>query len=79
MQVQNSSADQTEAFSVPTLGGTPRLLAQDTACGIGISPDGKNMTFVSGHTAPWSQLFIARVDGSGKHVLLDLVKSNLEE
>lgn len=77
--VQEQNNGEYDTFSVPTLGGTPRLLAQDTSSGVGISPDGKNMAFILGHTAPLSQLVVAPTDGSDRRVLLDFVKSNLGE
>jgi serine/threonine protein kinase len=74
VQTQNTAQGETEAFFVPTLGGTPKSLSRDVDSGIGISPDGKSIAFVLGHNDVFSQLVVARADGTNRRVLLDLLK-----
>jgi eukaryotic-like serine/threonine-protein kinase len=76
VQQRNDATNRKDAFSVPTLGGTPKLILQDVGSGVAISPDGKTLAFTYGHTSTFSQLFVANADGSAKHILLDLVKSD---
>jgi Tol biopolymer transport system component/predicted Ser/Thr protein kinase len=66
-----------DAYSIPALGGTPRLVVKDTGSGIGISPDGKHLAFIRGHNETESSLWIANSDGTGERVLLDIAKSEL--
>jgi eukaryotic-like serine/threonine-protein kinase len=66
-----------DAYSVPVLGGTPKLVVKDTGSGVGISADGKHVAFIRGHNEAESSLWIANSDGTEQHVLLDIAKSEL--
>ena len=60
-----------KGYVVPALGGTPRLIVEDTFGGIGVSPDGKKLAFVHGGDALKSQLIVTNSDGSGEHVIAE--------
>jgi len=60
-----------KGYVVPALGGTPRLIIEDTFGGIGVSPDGRKLAFVEGGDAPKSQLIVVNQDGSGAHVIAE--------
>jgi eukaryotic-like serine/threonine-protein kinase len=66
-----------DAYAVPVLGGTPKLIIQEVDVGLGISPDGKRAAFVRGLQPQFSQLFVANIDGTDRHLLVDLPKMNL--
>jgi len=66
-----------DVYSIPALGGTPRLVVKDTGSSVGISPDGKHLAFIRGHNETESSLWIANSDGTGERVLLDIAKSEL--
>lgn len=77
MQIQNNAAAEPDLFSVPTLGGTPKLILQNGGGSIAISPDGKNLAYVNGNDETFSQLIVANSDGANRHVFVDLVKSGV--
>ena len=57
-------------FVVPALGGSPRLIIENTFGGIGVSPDGSKLAYVhDGGGAPTSRLFVVNRDGTGEHVI----------
>ncbi len=58
-----------EGYVVPALGGTPRLIIENTFGGIGVSPDGTKLAFIHGGEAPQSQLIVVNRDGTGEHVV----------
>jgi serine/threonine protein kinase/Tol biopolymer transport system component len=68
-------SDSDDAYVIPTLGGTPRLILQNTDSGIGVSPDGRQVAFVRGSDPGQSQLLVANNDGSDEHVAADPVAS----
>jgi eukaryotic-like serine/threonine-protein kinase len=70
-------SDSDDVYSIPTLGGTPKLILQNTDSGIGISPDGKQVAFVRGRDTPKSQLFVANNDGTDEHVAADPVTAKI--
>jgi serine/threonine protein kinase len=77
VQTQNNAAEENDLFSVPTLGGTPKLILQNAGASVGISPDGRSMAFIDGNNETFSQLIVANVDGTNRHVFVDLVKSKM--
>ncbi|MGB9432633.1 MAG: protein kinase [Candidatus Acidiferrum sp.] len=70
-------SDSGDVYRIPTLGGTPRLILENTDTGVGISPDGKQVAFVRGLDPPKSQLFVANNDGTDEHVIVDPVKARI--
>ena len=78
VQIQNNAAEEADLFSVPTLGGTPKLILQNAGTSVGVSPDGRSLAFIDGNDETFSQLVIANVDGTNRHVFVDLVKSKVE-
>jgi eukaryotic-like serine/threonine-protein kinase len=64
-----------DVYSVPVLGGKPRLLLRDVDSGVGLSPDGKKLAFTRG-TGPYSRLLLADADGTGDHVIFEPKGSN---
>ena len=66
-----------DGYSIPALGGTPRLLVKDTGSGLSVSPDGKHLAFIRGHNEEESSLWVANSDGTDERVLLNIAKSNL--
>jgi Tol biopolymer transport system component len=73
----NEEATSYDAYAVPVLGGTPKVIIQEFDVGLGISPDGKRAAFVRGLVPQFSQLFVANIDGTDRHLLADLPKMNL--
>ncbi|HKV80095.1 MAG TPA: protein kinase [Candidatus Sulfotelmatobacter sp.] len=70
-------ADGGDAYSIPSLGGTAKLIVKATDSGVGVSPDGKHLAFIRGHNQSGSALWIANSDGTEERMLLDIAKSNL--
>ncbi len=66
-----------DGYSLPALGGTPKLVVKSTGSGLGVSPDGKHLAFIRGHNETGSALWIANSDGTDERVLLDIAKSKL--
>ena len=66
-----------DAYAIPVLGGTPKLIIEKVSAGLGISPDGKHVAFVRGTESQFSQLFVANIDGTNEQLLADLPKMNL--
>jgi serine/threonine protein kinase/Tol biopolymer transport system component len=58
-------------YVVPALGGTPRLIIEDSFGGIGVSPDGMKLAYFHGGDALKSQLIVVNRDGTGKHVIAE--------
>jgi Tol biopolymer transport system component/predicted Ser/Thr protein kinase len=57
-------------FQIPALGGTPQQLIRDIDSAPAFSPDGQEIAFVRGILdPPGNQIVVAKVDGSGEHVL----------
>jgi eukaryotic-like serine/threonine-protein kinase len=55
-------------YSIPTLGGTPRRMSLVPIGGVGFSPDGKRISYVSYDFARGqTNLMVANNDGSGEH------------
>lgn len=73
----SEGAVSSDAYAVPVLGGEPKLIIQQVDVGLGISPDGKRAAFVRGLTPQFSQLYVANIDGTERHLLADLPKMNL--
>lgn len=66
----------TNLYSVPALGGSPKLLSADVDGPVAFSPDGKQMVYrryVWSHTR--NQIVVAMSDGSNEHIIFD-EKSN---
>ena len=61
----NKKAQYGKLFVIPTLGGTPRIIADDVSGKITFSPDGKMIAFVRSQTS----LMIADINGSSQRVL----------
>jgi Tol biopolymer transport system component len=70
-------SDSDDVYKTSTLGGTPRLILENTDSGIGVSPDGKQLAFVRGIDLPQSPLFVANNDGTNEHVLVDVRKAKI--
>ncbi len=66
-----------DVYRIPTLGGTPRLILENTDSGIGLSPDGKQIAFVRGMDLPQPALVVANYDGTNEHVLVDMRKAKI--
>ncbi|MGC1482894.1 MAG: protein kinase [Candidatus Acidiferrum sp.] len=65
--VRRDEAQHTFAslYSVPVLGGTPRLLIQDVDSRVTFAPDGKRFAFLrEDHDSPTYELIVANSDGS---------------
>ncbi len=62
--------DNGEAYVVPVLGGTAKLILQDLYSGVGISPDSKKLAFLRG-SSPATRLMLANSDGSGEYVVAE--------
>jgi Tol biopolymer transport system component len=60
-----------DGYVVPALGGTPKLIIEDTFGGIGVSPDGKKLAYFHGGDALKSQLIVVNRDGTGEHVIAE--------
>jgi eukaryotic-like serine/threonine-protein kinase len=61
-----------DLYSVPSLGGSPKLISPDVAGAISFSPDGKQMVYRRiAWNAQRSQLVVATSDGSDEHVIFD--------
>jgi serine/threonine protein kinase len=58
-------------YVVPALGGTPRLIIENSFGGIGVSPDGMRLAYLHGGDAPKSQLIVANRDGTSEHVIAE--------
>jgi serine/threonine protein kinase len=56
-------------YVIPTLGGPPKLLIEDSHAGIGVSPDGTKLAFFHGGDAPKSELIVLNSDGTDEHIL----------
>ncbi|MGC2529101.1 MAG: protein kinase [Candidatus Acidiferrum sp.] len=70
--VRRDEAEHTLAslYSVPVLGGTPRLLIKDVDSRITFSPDGKRFAFLrEDHDSPTYELLVANSDGSPDRTL----------
>ena len=65
------------AYSIPVLGGTSRLVLQNIDVGVGVSPDDKKLAFVRGLLPQRSQLFVANSDGTDEHIIADPVEAKL--
>jgi Tol biopolymer transport system component len=64
-----------DAYVVPALGGKPRLIIQNVDSSVGVSADGKSLTFVRNGASSQSQLLLANADGTGEHLIIDLVRT----
>jgi WD40-like Beta Propeller Repeat len=63
---QETLGDYDYTYTVPTLGGTPRLVTKNAMNhGVGISPDGKKIAFICHPDTINSSLNVALSDGSG--------------
>jgi serine/threonine protein kinase len=60
-----------DAYAIPVLGGTPKLIIEKVDVGLGVSPDGKRVAFVRGTESQFSQLFVANIDGTNEQLLAD--------
>ena len=60
-----------KGYVIPTLGGTPRQVIEETFGGIGVSPDGTKLAFVLGGDVPTAQLLVVNRDGTGQHVIAE--------
>jgi eukaryotic-like serine/threonine-protein kinase len=70
--VRRDEAEHTLAslYSVPVLGGTPRLLIKDVDSRVTFSPDGKRFAFLrEDHDSPTYELLVANSDGSPDRTL----------
>lgn len=57
-------------YSVPSLGGSPKLISPDVRGAVAFSPDGKQIVY---RRVAWSagtnQLIVAMLDGGGEHII----------
>ncbi|MGC1618746.1 MAG: protein kinase [Candidatus Acidiferrum sp.] len=70
--VRRDEAEHTLAslYSVPVLGGTPRLLIKDVDSRVTFSPDGKRFAYLrEDHDSPTYELLVANSDGSPNRTL----------
>jgi DNA-binding winged helix-turn-helix (wHTH) protein/Tol biopolymer transport system component len=70
---RSSAADQVyrELFSMPVVGGEPRLLIRDVDSPVSFSPDGKQLLFMRKNAARnTSEVIVANSDGGGERSLL---------
>jgi serine/threonine protein kinase/Tol biopolymer transport system component len=64
--------DESNLFSVPSLGGTPTRILGDVSTAVSFSPDGKQIVFAHFDPGqPKSQLVIANSDGANRHVIAE--------
>ena len=69
--MDRTTANITNLYSVPSLGGTPRQIVSDVFSGPTFSPDGKRMAYLRIlRREREEQLIVANVDGSGEQVIL---------
>ena len=67
----STTANVTNLYSVPSLGGTPRQIVSDVFSAVTFSPDGKRMAYLRIlRREREEQLIVANVDGSGEQVIL---------
>jgi Tol biopolymer transport system component len=67
---QETRGDYDYTYTVPTLGGTPRLVTKNAMnYGVGISPDDKKIAFICHPNGVNSSLNVALRDGSGEYVI----------
>ena len=74
---RKGNATFADAYAIPALGGTPRLALQNVDSALGLSPEGKRLTFVRGLDASQSQLLLANNDGTDEQVIVDFVKTKV--
>jgi DNA-binding winged helix-turn-helix (wHTH) protein/Tol biopolymer transport system component len=65
-----------DLFSMPVLGGTPRLLMKNVDSPVSFSPDGRQILFMRKNSARnTAQVFVANSDGGGERLLLTVDKA----
>jgi eukaryotic-like serine/threonine-protein kinase len=64
VQTDPANANNRNLYSVPSLGGTPRLVANSVLGAVTFSPDGKRMAFRRTLNEGGDQLLVANADGS---------------
>jgi DNA-binding winged helix-turn-helix (wHTH) protein/Tol biopolymer transport system component len=65
-----------DLFSMPVLGGTPRLLMNNVDSPVSFSPDGRQILFMrKNSTRNTAQVFVANSDGGGERLLLTVDKA----
>jgi len=65
-----TNIENVNLYSVPVLGGTPRLMVSDVASTAAFSPDGKRIVYRrSIQDKSEDQILIANADGSGEHII----------
>lgn len=60
-----------EGYTVPLLGGTPRIVIGETMGGIGVSPNGEQLAYFLGGGDVASQLFVVNRNGTGKYLVAE--------
>ena len=60
-----------KGYVMPTLGGTPKQVIEETYGGIGVSPDGTKLAFVLGGDVPIAQVLVVNRDGTDQHVIAE--------
>jgi eukaryotic-like serine/threonine-protein kinase len=62
----------TNLYSVPSLGGSPKLISPNVRGAVAFSPDGKQMVYRRVAWNTWkSQLIVAMSDGSDEHIIYE--------
>src|SRR5208282_460121 len=66
----SANPNNTNLYSVPSLGGASRQIASDVASTVAFSPDGKRMVFRrTVNDKSEDQLLVANADGSGENII----------
>lgn len=63
------NAEKEEIYKVPIVGGTPTLIADDTECGAGASPDGKTIAFHRIGADKSNILTVADANGANERIV----------